>query len=558
MKKVILLIIFALAIFAALPAQEKKVTILNFVNTTSETSNDTLTGTVQGIITSGIRYIGTYKILGTPSFTVKTDKQSLKEYASLTGSEYIIYGSIGTAKNGTSVLSASLYCASDSSILTKNGTIENALEIFGISDDISLAILSELYKTKIAYGSISLKTGGYAGHFSVYINDVLAGSDRTSFDSIPDGNKTLRIVEKAAGGERTVYNEPVLVKQNETVSVTVSFAVEAKKVPAGKSMLTITTDPPGMKMSFDNLETVQMTPFTIELAPGTYQFRPDNSGISGLKYEELPAQWVTLSPGVETVIPFRLNPLMGEIDLSRIPEGYRVFLNKDEIPSDENRLSERQAGVYVLTIQKGTRIVYINPIEIPANGVYKAEWGTTDQTPNPIPKGKVEFRRNTKFWDSVEPIKDVEYPLSFFKSKVYSIKTVKLAQDDKYLYWHVDFIETNPLVSPPPGANEGILMQFCIQNITQGKNLNIDLFSDNREQSGDIGIYSGSTGQYNDLGWNPSRILEKTSATGSVSLEIIRKYVSGVRKVDMALADKDWKQPSWTSAGWVDFDSVKK
>lgn len=548
---------FALFANSGAFAGDRIVTILNFANDTGDDSGTTMAATAQSIVTSGIKYIGTFRIIPSPSFKIGTDADSLKEYADLTNSEYVIFGKLTAGKGGTVKIENDLYCHTDGSIFKAAETAENALEVFSASDAISVKILSELYKTKIAYGALTLKLTGPREKFDVYVNDVLAGSNTTSISSIPDGEKQVRVVARSGRNDgKVLFNDKVAIKTNAATPIVVSFEDIAARV-AGKTdkgLLTLTSDPPGMFISVDEGDPV-VTPVTLEIAPGTHKFEPYESCINERYYAGQPIQWVTVPAGAEAVIPLKPEMLRGTLDYSAVPPDCVISLDDKDITREDSNTLECEAGYYSLRIRRNDRLLTYRSIAVTSGEPYSIVWGSSRETAFTVEERDISFKANSKSWDDIKPYRTDHYRQFFGSSDNYSIKAIKFARDKKYLYWHVDFDDTNPLAAVPADAGGQTLLQLEIRDVKQDTNLNITLQSGMERYSG---FWNYMNKQWTDLNFLFTRVQTKNSLTGRIELSSLGKYLSSANEVHIQIAAKEWKYSCDRNAGWIDFGFLAK
>jgi hypothetical protein len=544
-------------------SQEKRVTILNFVNSTGDDSNSTLTSTTQSIIDSGIRYIGSFKVLPTPSFTIGTDVKTLREYAGLTGSEYIIYGSFSVQKKGPNLLEGHLYNLADGSIYTTKEEVENVFDIFSASDSLSLAILSKLHNMKIAYGTISLGDEKDPGKFDVYVNDVLAGSNVMTVGNIPDGYKNVRVVSRSGDNDRqVVFNDRVLVKGDSTVSVAVAFHGAGVRVPERKSVvatgkngiLSITSDPDGMLVTIDGGEE-QSTPVSIEATPGQHKFEVSQTTIDGRIYAAEESQWVSVTSGNETLIPLKPKMERARIDMSVVPEDYRIFLDNVELAGDRSEPIDCPAGYLQLSVRKdGLEVCYLGTSVDPGS-IGKMPWGSNINIPFQVEKRDVEFVRDSHSWNDIKPVYRTEYPRVFMGDTKYGATSIWLARDGKYLYWYVEFKETNPVVLVPRGIDSCELLL----TIEDGKNyygFNCGVKSDNSSYFGKADWKKKS---WDDYSIKPSFINTGKTLTARILLsELKKRGVVSIYSLKIITASPGWKYHADVNIGMVDFSFLAK
>lgn len=557
-----------LALFLALSmgtafAQDKRVTILNFVNSTGDDSNSTLISTTQSIIDSGIRYIGTFKVLPTPSFTIGTDVKTLREYAGLTGSEYIIYGSFSAQKKGPNLLEGHLYNLADGSVYTAKEEVENVLDIFSASDSLSLAILSKLHNMKIAYGTISLGEEKDPGKFDVYVNDVLAGSNVMTVGNIPDGYKNVRVVSRSGDNDgQVVFNDRVLVKGDSAVSVAVAFhgagvRVPERKgvVPTGKNgILSITSDPSGMLVMIDGGEE-QSTPLSIEAPPGQHKFEVSQTNIDGRIYAAEETQWVAVTSGNETLIPLKPKMEWGRLDMAVVPDDYQVFLDNVELAGDRSEPVDCPAGYLQLSVRKGGQEVCYLGASVDPGSTGKMPWGSNINIPFQVEKRDIEFVRDSRSWNDITPVYRTENPRVFMGDTKYGVTSVRLARDGKYLYWHVEFKETNPVVWVPRG------IEFCelVLSIEDGTNyygLNLGVKSDN---SSYFGKSDWKKKSWDDYSIKPSFINAVKTLTARILLsELKKRGAVSIYSLKVISVSPGWKYHTDVNIGMVDFGFLAK
>jgi hypothetical protein len=552
-------IILALLLWSAVGAfsQDRSITILNFANETGDDSGATMAATTQGIVTSGVRYIGTFKIVPTPSFKIGTDTTSLKEYADLTNSEYVIFGKLAAGKGGTVKIENGLYCHADDSIFKAEETAENALDVFSASDAISIKILSELYKTKIAYGTLTIKLTGPREKFDVYVNDVLAASNTTSISSIPDGEKQVRVIARSGRNDgKVLFNDKVVIRPNAATPVAVSFEDLVARVTGktDRGLLTLTSDPPGMFVVVDDDGGWIPTPLSIELAPGTHKIEPRQAFIDNRFYETPQTQWVTIMAGAEAIIPLKLTPLMGRMDATVIPAGMECMLDDKKFEPDRENPTEIQAGVYNLEVRKDGKLALYERVKINSNETFVIPWGRLPASAFEVGERAIAFKAKSDSWDEIKPVYLTDNPKWFIENE-YGITSIKIARDKKYFYWHVEFNGKNPIKSLPAksGGNVDLLLQ--INNVSVGTDMHIDL---NVAWNNGIGLSPHDGEGWADQNITPVKVSADNSITGRVEIATLRRYFSGPHKLSVSLGDKDWKYSTYQEIGWVDFGFLAK
>jgi TolB-like protein len=537
-------------------AQDRKVTILNFANATGDDSGTTMAQTTHDIIASGVRYIGSFRVLPAPSFRIGTDKTALREYADLANCEYILYGTLTAEKDGTDSLEGGLYSREDDSVFTASAPVENALDIFAASDAVSVRILTELHKTKISYGTLTIKTDGGKAKYDVYVNDVLAGSNVAAISSLPDGEKRIRVIARSGKDDgKVLFNDTVVIKPNGSTPITVSMRSLSELVAGrtDKGLLTVTSDPPGLFVRVDDGDPIE-APFSIQITPGTHHFSAKDPMIGDYYYELPPDQWVSVLAGAEAIIPLKLQPAAAYIDGSAIPEGYEATLDGKPLHFGLEGLAGTQAGSYILEVSRNGSPVFSEDITVRPEMTHAVPWGKTMGTAFAVERHEIEFKAKTASWDAIKPEYTTDSPWPFLGDEACGIRTVKFAKDKKYLYWRVEFNGKNPLKKIPKNANGEVDLLFLIDGISPGLNLHLDINTSNGTGMGtanDMGL------NWNNEPFKPARVVGDNDVTGRIELATIGKYCKEIHFVSMRLGDRNWRNPANQQIGWIDFAALQ-
>jgi len=327
--------------------------------------------------------------------------------------------------------------------------------------------------------------------------------------------------------------------------------------------LNFSSDPPEVKVVVDGGETYK-TPFSIELSPGAHSFEPI-AGQAGRRYVEgEPKQWITVSAGVDLDVPLHPKTSQATLAFKWVPEGYDVFVEGEYAGTTPLGPMEVEAGgIDVLLTGEGMPQIE-RRLYAPPGQTAILSWGGTRDFAITLPRKTIKLDGKPDSWEGVEPMWELaEGNASFFlQEEEYGIKRVFICKDDKYLYWRVDFNETNPLYSVPKTSANGVLIQISpwMEGLGRNFDMNIQYNKEAKKSMNSLGYWNNADQKWHQLGMGEIDTKQtKDMVTAKLELSWLEKHCTEPGKLDLNLVsfDKNWQSNPATSVnlklGYVDF-----
>ncbi len=271
-------------------------------------------------------------------------------------------------------------------------------------------------------------------------------------------------------------------------------AASGAKLPSGKGLLSLTSDPPGLSVRVDEGDYI-LTPETIELAPGSHSITVQSSFVEDRYYLDQPTEWVTVPDGGEIAIPVKARQGSSEVNFDLVPPGYAVFAGEDKlgvtpiglltIPAGTARLRFERTGE---TPRTYTSVIYPNSVE-------RVPWGSRPELATILERRTIDIKK-PESWNGIPPILAPSSPMrasaGILNKEGMGITKVYICRDDKYLYWRIDFEKVNPFKKPPRGTKKSILTQLSIElGMRERLNLVLQYRIEKSEIISNMGTYSG-------------------------------------------------------------------
>jgi len=240
----------------------------------------------------------------------------------------------------------------------------------------------------------------------------------------------------------------------------------------GKGILNITTDPLGYSVKVDGGEPIE-TPVRLEVEPGAHSFEPLLSNIDGLFFAAQPPQWITVASGAEVHVPLHLTAELTTVAIRHAPPGYRVFYGATDMGVTPLPPIKVQAGRVLLHFLKEGQTAKDLYAFVEPNTEGSISWGMRPDCPAWLDTLSPRMEDKTDSWSSISPT-SAWTGTSFLGVKEWGIKNLYLCRDAKYLYWRVDFNDSNPLSSLPKQISESVRLELQIWS-TNNKNLRLNI-----------------------------------------------------------------------------------
>ena len=350
--------------------------------------------------------------------------------------------------------------------------------------------------TTLKFAGGTIVVGGLPKGVSVYLKEAFLASASKADESLavgpfPSGSYALRF--EGTGWEPVtvsvfvpVGKDVVCVPPLRPVKAAAappaiapssgSMAASGTKLPSGRGMLSLTSDPPGLSVRVDEGDYI-LTPETIELAPGSHSITVQSSFVADRYYLDQPTEWVTVPDGGEIAIPVKARQGSSEVNFDLVPPGYTVF-------SGDDKLGVTPIGR--LTVPAGTaRLRFERASETPRNytsvifpdAVDRVPWGSRPGLAMILERRTIDIKK-PESWNGIPPILAPSSPMrasaGILDQDGMGITKIFICRDDKYLYWRIDFEKVNPFKKPPKGVKKSIMTQLSIE-LGMRTNLNLVL-----------------------------------------------------------------------------------
>jgi hypothetical protein len=322
--------------------------------------------------------------------------------------------------------------------------------------------------------------------------------------------------------------------------------VTARPVAAGQGLLTITSDPPGMQLLIDGGGDLVWTPVSLELPAGAHSFEPQKCVIDKIYYSGQPIQWINVATGEETRVPVRIKPEMAKLECRLVPAGYRIIVDGEDRGEAPLRTLDVKAGVFNILFEKEGEPPRTIPVGVKPGSTATVSWGTTKEIAIQLSRAEIKLDGRADSWEGIEPLWAPTAYRPFMGDDKCGITAVYMCRDDKYLYWRIDFKETDPLLKPPKAVRTGMDLLLQVYN-----NSTRDIFSftsDYNFQSNGIRNYIGD--------WNEASMTWQELADGGISVKHNRNISVG--RVDWAWVRTHIFDSFDTKCILVSFDSNYK
>jgi hypothetical protein len=331
----------------------------------------------------------------------------------------------------------------------------------------------------------------------------------------------------------------------------------------GKCLLVVESEPESALVSIDDGEPLY-APFSVELEPGAHSFAVAKCFRKGTYYDEYPKQWITLPAGETVRLPLRLKPALASVSLSRVPEGYTVYLDDKELcetPADEVEIT---AGSRLLRMESPGRKPITYGILVLPGQTEKVAWATTRESACIPVKRTVKLDAKPESWSGIEPIWESNGGSNFMGLEEYGLSRVFICHDDKNLYWRVDFNKLCPLDKLPPGLKNGVTIELAFERSEGNANYNVAFSRKSNRYETWSSLWSRATRKGEDISANGSGIKWKQGPgilVASVPLERVLPYIDPnvAGTVSVAnMGDNGWAGNSTSQRFFIDFSGLPK
>jgi TolB-like protein len=489
-----------------------RVAVAPLVNESDDASGSLVGRAVTETIDLNLRLFGKYRVERPEGIEAAKDAASAGTLAEREHLDSVVLGSVKKSSDGSYLLSARLFDRSKAAFtISREARADTALDIFDAADELARGFLEAISGQHIGFGRVVLANSGEKGAYSVTIDGAPAGENLEEIPKVLNGSHIIAVTQSrlfgvweaarqecfvredgeveirfaipyTLAGEAAVI-DPIVVRTmqgtvdpvgaadaiNELARLLAStpYSPRLGELVRGMASLSLASDPPGIKVIVDGGEELE-TPVRLELDPGLHSFQVLETQKGDGYYEEQPRQPIALAAGSSLSIPIKAKLAMVDLSLRLVPPGYSVFVNGEKVGVTPLGKLRVKAGRNQYRFERaGEKSLEMFRFAAPGREASLA-WGTNPLTAISLERRSIDLDKPDS-WDGIEPMFDVSdlelgsiLMRSFMGEKAYGITRAYLCRDDKYLYWRVDFAETNPLLKMPKGVKKAIQLEIEI------------------------------------------------------------------------------------------------
>lgn len=226
MKRIVAFLGIFLIAVALLPADEEgdrvvkdsRVAVLPLWFDKDVSVGPVVSDAVQSTIQWAIRFIPGYILVEPDAYP--EGQSSLTAFAKKNKLDTVIYGRVDV-KDGTYSVSLLLYNVGEDRVAAvQQASVSRSMEIFGLADQLSVAILEQFIGRKLDFGSLQFASGGTGpGVYRVFINDILFGDGVEGLPNFLAGRYQIRVEQVNGKDHVLLFNRPVTVEKGKTARV---------------------------------------------------------------------------------------------------------------------------------------------------------------------------------------------------------------------------------------------------------------------------------------------------------------------------------------------------
>jgi len=322
------------------------------------TVGENLSATVQETIQFLLRFLPNYELVESAAYP--TGQSALATYGAENDLDTIIFGRINREDREYTVSLLLYDIATDQIVEVKQDVAFSMLEIFDLTDRLSLEILESYIGRPLAFGTLTFQSDGQPPErYRVYVNDILVGENLNGFDRFLAGHYSVRIDQVVSEyNVETIFDDGIDVTEGETT--TVSFS----RIDVGECLVTVDGPEVPVTLRADDIELTVTNGERIVLSLGEYEFAASQPDYQEEPYPLEPVA-VTIVAGTENTLTISTVELGRGFDVvprersgpdsatpSEIPGGgeYTVFL--DGAPLEDGTVDVLPLDTYAITVEQ--------------------------------------------------------------------------------------------------------------------------------------------------------------------------------------------------------------
>jgi hypothetical protein len=328
------------------------------------TVGENLSATVQETIQFILRFLPNYDLV--ESDTYPTGQSALATYGGENDLDTIIFGRINREEREYTVSLLLYDTASDQIVEVKQDTAFSMLEIFDLTDRLSLEILESYIGRPLAFGALVFQPEGTAPkQYRVYANDLPLGDNVQRLDRFLAGHYTVRVDQVVSEyNVETIFEGGIDVTEGEVTIVSFS------RVDVGECLVVIDGPDVPVTLRSGEVELTVTDGERIVLSAGAYEFTAHQPDYQGRPYPLEPVS-TTVRSGTDNTLAITTEELgrgfqviprrRGGPDTTLaddLPGGgdYTIFLNGESL--DGGEVDVLPLDMYEITVEQtidGTR-----------------------------------------------------------------------------------------------------------------------------------------------------------------------------------------------------------
>jgi hypothetical protein len=322
------------------------------------TVGENLSATVQETIQFLLRFLPNYELVESPGYP--TGQSALASFGAENNLDTIIFGRINRTGREYTVSLLLYDIASDQIVEVKQDTAFSMLEIFDLTDRLSLEILESYIGRPLVFGSLAFEAQGEPPErYRVYVNGILLGENVQLVDRFLAGRYTARVEQVVSEyNVETIFDGAIEVAEGATSSVSFS------RVDVGEGLVTVDGPDVPVTLRDGEAEVTVTNGDRIVLSSGSHSFAASQPDYRGQPYPLEPVA-VTIEPGADNVIMvstielgrgFSVVPRErggpDSVSASEVPGGadYTVFL--DGVPLEGGEVDVLPLDSYTITVEQ--------------------------------------------------------------------------------------------------------------------------------------------------------------------------------------------------------------
>jgi formylglycine-generating enzyme required for sulfatase activity/TolB-like protein len=207
-----------------------KLAVFGFNNLTGDSQFDIAAETSSDNLAFAMRMLGKYDVSSSMLTLRNVNDARLGEYCADTSTDFVLIGSIGRGKGGGQAYTLSVYDrGKGKTSISKTASGSGVLDVFGITDDLTLSVLSAVTGRHVGFGSISFANSGENADYEVEVDGASLGKNPSTVDHIVDGVHVVKVFRGTGKARSEILSNSVTVTEGAVTEV--PFKLEKGAAP---------------------------------------------------------------------------------------------------------------------------------------------------------------------------------------------------------------------------------------------------------------------------------------------------------------------------------------